>query len=189
MDTFCQELNFETIRSQYQVKSVQTVKNYVSFLEQAFLVRILHKYSYKSVERQTGQKSYVVDNSFISNRENALQPQNLGWRLENAIAIELLRRQKYADEQLYYLKDNNRFEVDFVLTERNLVTELIQVTYDFSNPTTKQYNREIGGLIKASAQTHCDNLTLIMMYGEAGERIIDGKIIHCKLAMDWLLRQ
>ena len=76
-------------------------------------------------------------------------------------------------------------------TTLNTIANTILDTFcqEFSNPTTKQYNREIGGLIKASAQTHCDNLTLIMMYGEAGERIIDGKIIHCELAMYWLLRQ
>ena len=130
-------------------------------------VTILHKYSFKSVERQSMQKAYIIDNAFLSNRDNALQPENLGWRLENTVAIELLRRQTYADEQLYFLRESNRYAVDFVRTQANMVQELIQVTYDFSNPSTKLFNREIGGLIKASQITHCDNLTLIVMYGES----------------------
>lgn len=187
IDNFCQEINFEEIREKYAIRSVQTVKNYVSYLNTAYLTRVLHKYSFKSVERQTNLKEYIIDNAFLSNRENTLQPENLGWRLENVIAIELLRRQKYADEQLYYLRESNRYEVDFVRTQASKVLELVQVTYDFNNPTTKLFNREIGGLVKAAKKTHCDRLTLIVMYGETGIIEHDGKKIRVVNAADWLL--
>ena len=187
IDNFCQEINFEEIREKYAIRSVQTVKNYVSYLNTAYLTRVLHKYSFKSVERQTNLKEYIIDNAFLSNRENTLQPENLGWRLENVIAIELLRRQKYADEQLYYLRESNRYEVDFVRTQASKVLELVQVTYDFNNPTTKLFNREIGGLVKAAKKTHCDLLTLIVMYGETGIIEHDGKKIRVVNAADWLL--
>ena len=187
IDNFCQEIKFEEIREKYAIRSVQTVKNYVSYLNTAYLARVLHKYSFKSVERQTNLKEYIIDNAFLSNRENTLQPENLGWRLENVIAIELLRRQKYADEQLYYLRESNRYEVDFVRTQASKVLELVQVTYDFNNPTTKLFNREIGGIVKASKKTHCDHLTLIVMYGETGIIEHDGKKIRVVNAADWLL--
>ncbi len=187
IDNFCQEIKFEEIREKYAIRSVQTVKNYVSYLNTAYLTRVLHKYSFKSVERQTNLKEYIIDNAFLSNRENTLQPENLGWRLENVIAIELLRRQKYADEQLYYLRESNRYEVDFVRTQASKVLELVQVTYDFNNPTTKLFNREIGGLVKAAKKTHCDLLTLIVMYGETGIIEHDGKKIRVVNAADWLL--
>ena len=186
IDNFCQEINFENIRETNAIRSVQTVKNYVSYLSNAYLARILHKYSFKSMERQSNQKAYIIDNAFLSNRDNSLQTENLGWRLENCIAIELLRRQKYADEQLYYLRESNRYEVDFVRTQANKVLELVQVTYDFSNPSTKLFNREVGGLTKASKKTHCDNLTLIVMYGETGTIEHDGKKINVVSAADWL---
>ena len=187
IDNFCQEINFENIRETYAIRSVQTVKNYVSYLNTAYLARILHKYSFKSVERQSNLKSYIIDNAFLSNRDNSLQTDNLGWRLENIIAIELLRRQKYADEQLYFLRESNRFAVDFVRTQASKVQELIQVTYDFSNPSTKLFNREVGGLIKASNKTHCDNLTLIVMYGETGIIEHEGKKVHIVSAAEWLV--
>ena len=187
IDNFCQEINFEEIREKYAIRSVQTVKNYVSYLNTAYLARVLHKYSFKSMERQTNLKEYIIDNAFLSNRENALQPDNLGWRLENVVAIELLRRQKYADEQLYYLRESNRYEVDFVCTQASKVMELVQVTYDFTHPSVKLFNREIGGLVKASKKTHCDHLTLIVMYGETGIIERDGKKIRVVNAADWLL--
>ncbi|MBR1922769.1 MAG: ATP-binding protein [Paludibacteraceae bacterium] len=187
IDNFCQEINFENIRETYAIRSVQTVKNYISYLSNAYLIRILHKFSFKSKERQSNLKTYTIDNAFLSNRDNALQPENLGWRLENCVAIELLRRQRYADEQLYYLRESNRYEVDFVRTQAGKVLELIQVTYDFRNPSTKLFNREVGGLIKAAEKTHCDNLTLIALYGEAGTVDHKGKTIRIVNAADWLI--
>ena len=52
IDNFCQEINFENIRETYAIRSVQTVKNYVSYLNTAYLARILHKYSFKSVSTE-----------------------------------------------------------------------------------------------------------------------------------------
>ena len=60
IDNFCQEINFENIRETYAIRSVQTVKNYVSYLNTAYLARILHKYSFKSVERQSNLKSWYA---------------------------------------------------------------------------------------------------------------------------------
>ena len=63
--------------------------------------------------------------------------------MENIVAIELMRRMQYESEQLYYIKQPKSFEVDFALTDRNRVTELVQVTYDFRNPNKLLYNSKI----------------------------------------------
>ena len=187
LDHFCQEVSFKRLQTDYQLSSVHTVMNYVSYLESACLLRLVPKYSFKSIERQTQRKSYTIDNAFVNDHDDALQTDSLGWRLENVIAIELLRRMKYETQQLFYLRQNKSYEVDFCVVDRNHVTSLIQVTYDFSNPKTKLYNREIGGLLKGAVATGCSNLTLIMMSGETGDLAIEGKTIHRVLASDWLL--
>lgn len=187
LDHFCQEVSFKRLQTDYQLSSVHTVMNYVSYLESACLLRLVPKYSFKSIERQTQRKSYAIDNAFVNDHDDALQTDSLGWRLENVIAIELLRRMNYETQQLFYLRQNKSYEVDFCVVDRNHVTSLIQVTYDFSNPKTKLYNREIGGLLKGAVATGCSNLTLIMMSGETGDLAIEGKTIHRVLASDWLL--
>ena len=68
-------------------------------------------------------------------------------------------------DQLYYLKKHKAYEVDFVVVRSGRIDELIQVSYDFSNPSQKLYKREIGGLVKGSESVKCDNLTLIIMEG------------------------
>lgn len=188
LDRFCQEISYSDVQENYQINSIHTAKNYVAYLENAYLIRLVPRYSFKSIERQTIRKAYSIDNAFVTNHDDALQTENLGWRLENVVAIELYRRMEHESQQLYYIRKNRNYEVDFAVVERNKVTELIQVTYDFSQPKTKLYNREIGGLIKGSADTGCKNLTLVMMTGEEGDIQVDGLTIHKVLACHWLIK-
>ena len=44
-------------------------------------------------------------------------------------------------------------------------------------------------LFKAGQLLHCNNLTLVMAYGEKRDIVQDGKTVHCVLASDWLLQQ
>lgn len=189
LDRFCQELSFSDIQKDYHLNTIHTAKNYVAYLENAYLMRLVPRYSFKTIERQNKRKAYAIDNAFVSTHDDALQTDDLGWRLENMVAIELLRRMEHDTQQLYYLKQSKSYEVDFAVVSRSHITQLIQVTYDFSSPKAKLYNREIGGLLKGSAATGCNDLTLIMMKGEAGDIVIENKTIHCVLAADWFLSE
>ena len=157
----------------------------MTYLSNAFLISLVPKYSFKTTERQQSRKCYVVDTAFIDNREETLQSEGYGWRLENVVAIELLRRMEM--ERLYYIRKPKDYEVDFVVVERSHVKQLIQVTYSFENPSTKLYNREVGGLIKGARDTQCESLYLIVGYGKSEELHIDGHTIHKVLASEWLL--
>lgn len=187
LDRFCQEISYSDMQDAYQLNTIHTAKNYISYLENAYLIRLVPRYSFKSIERQTMRKAYAIDTAFVTTHNDALQTENLGWRLENIVAIELLRRMEYDTQQLYYLRQSKSYEVDFAVIDRNRVTQLIQVTYDFTHPSKKLYNREIGGLLKGAAATGCRHLTLIMMNGESGDLEIDGLTIHRIHACDWLL--
>ena len=187
LDRFCQEVNYQDIQEAYHLKSVHTVKNYVSYIEKAYLVRLVPRYSFKSIERQNYRKVYAIDTAFVTEHADVLQTDSWGWRLENVVCVELLRRMEYASQELFYLRENRSYEVDFAVVDRGHVTQLVQVTYDFSNPSTRLYNREIGGLLKGATATRCNNLTLIMMHGESRDIKEGDYTIHCITATDWLL--
>lgn len=140
LDRFCQEVSYSKLQADYQLSSIHTAKNYVSYMENAYLLRLIPKFSYKSIERQTQRKAYSIDIAFVTCHDDALQTESLGWRLENTVAVELLRRMEYETQQIFYLRQHRSYEVDFAIMDRNHVTQLIQVTYDFTNPTTKLYN-------------------------------------------------
>jgi len=186
LDRFCQETTALEMADRLDVGSSHTVENYLGYLANAYLIHPVRKYSFKSGERKMNTKYYAADMAFVSHHDDVLQPQNLGWRLENVVFNELRRRINPEYQSIYYLKKDRELEVDFVVTDRVRVQELIQVTYDFSNPSTKLYNREIGGLLKAAGMTSCSRLTLIVMEGDAEEIEKNGYTVHIVKASDWL---
>ena len=187
LDEFAQEQSYTTIMEKNQLNSVNTTKKYIQYLSNAYMLCAIPRFSLKSRIRRTVCKYYAIDSAFISMHEGALQTESLGLRLENAVAIHLQRKSKANFMQLYYLKDDSNYEIDFVIVDRNKIIEMIQVTYDFRNPSTKLYNREINNLAKAANKYNCDNLTLIMMYGDTRDIIVNNKTIHCVSATNYLL--
>ena len=186
LDRFGQEIFSNEFANMFGVKSPHTIQKYISYLKSAFLMLSVPKYSFKSVERRSTEKLYTIDNAFISDRDNVLMSDNLGWRLENAVAMELMRRCQTETEAIYYLRKPKSYEVDFVVVERMKIKQLIQVTYDFKSPSAKLYSREIGGLLKGSADTGCDNLLLIMMTGDSTTIEAGGKRVRTVTAAEWL---
>jgi predicted AAA+ superfamily ATPase len=137
--------------------------------------------------RKSNTKAYIIDPGLQNNRDNSFAGENIGWRLENVVYIELLRRcaNEYLD--IYYYKDTPRSkEVDFVICNQNKAVELIQVSYDIDNKKT--FDREVNALLKASAALKCDHLSLIA-FSPTRDIEIGGKCIHIYSAIDWLLKE
>ena len=179
----CQEVNYDELSKLLGIAD-KTVKKYVDYLSQAFLVQLLTRHSFKSKERIRNQKAYIVDTGLQGNRENALMPENIGWRLENIVFIELLRRCAYNFMDVYYHKPAPRAkEIDFVVCDQNKAVELIQVAYEIDSP--KAYERETSSLVKASEALSCSHLTLIA-FSQTRDVEIDGKTIHIISALEWL---
>lgn len=184
INNVCQEVNYDKLAELLGV-SDNTVKKYVDYLRQAFLLQLLSKYSYKSKERIRNTKAYIIDAGLQNNRDNSFATENIGWRLENIIYIELLRRCANDFLDIYYHKPSSRAkEVDFVVCNQNRAIELIQVAYDVVNHKT--FNREISSLVNASKELNCNSLLLIT-FSESRKIEYDGKIIHIIHAIDWLL--
>ena len=180
----CQEVNYDELTKVFNMTD-KTIQKYVSFLQQAFLIQMLTKHSYKSMERIRGTKAYLVDPGLQNNRENALTTENIGWRLENVVFIELLRRCSNDFMDVYYHKPTNKDkEVDFVVCDKGTTRELIQVAYDIDAPKT--FKRETSALVAASETLRCDSLLLIA-FAETHDVEVNGKVIHIKSALDWLL--
>ena len=180
----CQEINYDDMSGILGI-SDKTCKKYTDYLRQAFLIQILIKHSFKSKNRIRNPKAYIVDPGFQNNRENSMAGENIGWRLENVVYIELLRRCAYDFRDVYYYKANPRAkEVDFVVCDKDQTLELIQVAYEID--TQKSFNRETSALIQAAGRLHCDNLTLVA-FAPTRDIQIHGKTIHILSAIDWLL--
>lgn len=180
-----QEVNYDELSGLLGIAD-KTAKKYVDYLSQAFLIQLLTRHSFKSKERIRNQKAYIVDTGLQGNRDNVLAPENLGWRLENVVYIELLRRCANDFLDVYYYKPSPRAkEVDFVVCDQTKTLELIQVAYEIDSP--KAYDRETSSLVKAANALSCSHLTLIA-FSPTCDVVVDGKTIHIVSALEWLLQ-
>lgn len=180
-DNYCQEFVASTLSDLFGVAD-HTIENYYGYLKQAFLLIGINKFSYKSKERIRNEKVYVVDTAFATDRPGTIAPDNKGWRLENVVLIELLRRSRRLCRDVFYWKEANS-QVDFVVAENGKALELIQVTFSIEEEKTK--NREYRGLLNASKALRCNNLTLIT-FDQTASASVEGKTINIVSAADWL---
>jgi predicted AAA+ superfamily ATPase len=174
----------ETLQNLFNFNSTHTLGNYLSYLEQAYLISIVNKYSPKSRQRMRSSKYYAIDVAFMNKRKNAFSGDDMGFRLETIVYLELRRRARYAQQDVYYYS-TPRCECDFVLCDGNQTLAVYQVSYDISS--TKTYNREINGCIAGAIKTHCENIYLLT-YNESREEIVkDGHKIKIMPVWEWLL--
>ncbi len=148
-------------------KSVHTVEKYLRYLEEAFIFFSVNRFSFKAKEQAASNKKiYCYDNGFIAAKGFKTSP-DYGRLYENLVAIELKRREAEGGAKIFWWKNPQKEEVDFVLKQGMKVIELIQVCYDPGNPKTKE--RETRALIKAGEQLRCKNLEVLTENYEAEE--------------------
>ncbi|GAG51519.1 unnamed protein product, partial [marine sediment metagenome] len=137
---------------------VHTIKNYVDYLSTAYLIFILERFSFK-LKNQTiaPKKVYCIDTGIIHSVAFRFS-ENFGNLMENLVAVDLMRRKSYwqPDLEIYYWKDYQQREVDFVLKVGSNIDKLIQVT-DASSKNEID-GREINSLVKAREKLNCKNL-------------------------------
>ena len=163
--------------------SKNKVYEYFSYLEDVGFVIPIKKFSYSEMESMRSMaKLYLADNGFPT----IYGISDLGRRMENIVALELIRRKYYLNPTIeirYWLGKNNR-EVDFVQSEGFTVKELIQVCYDLTDIYTKK--REVKSLIEASKELKCRNMKVITWNYENKEMVEGKKILYIPL-WKWLL--
>ncbi|GHU62576.1 ATP-binding protein [Bacteroidia bacterium] len=160
------------------VKNPSTVKKYMGFLADSYLVFQTNKFDYSvSAQLLNPKKSYFIDNGLVR-RVGFSFSDNFGHLLENLIFIELKRRGK----EIYY--HNKGQECDFVIKEGKSITATIQVTYTMQNDKARK--REIDGLIDAMNAYNLQS-GLIITDDMEEEFTENGKTIKIIPAWKWLL--
>jgi predicted AAA+ superfamily ATPase len=160
------------------VKNSSTVKKYMGFLADSYLVFQTNKFDYSvSAQLLNPKKSYFIDNGLVR-RVGFSFSDNLGHLLENLVFIELKR----CGKEVYY--HNKGQECDFVIKEGKSITAAIQVTYTMQNDKTRK--REIDGLIDAMNAYNLQS-GLIITDDMEEEFTENGKTIKIIPAWKWLL--
>lgn len=172
---------YKDIRSQGLKVSKDELYLWADYVCGIFMFLRISKYDRSLVKEQKSlDKYYCIDNGL---RSAVLLPQSddNGKKLENLVFLELYRRREPSDKISYY---QGTGECDFVVQREEMVEELIQVTWDMSDPATRQ--RETSGLLEASRVTGCEKLTIITS-NEETTLTEKGKTIRVIPACKWLL--
>ena len=114
------------------------------------------------------RKIYRIDNRFVTARAVQFAP-DTGRLAENLVAIALHKRVLDGACELYFCKDAQQREVDFVLEEGRKVTQLIQVCWDMTGADTRQ--REIRALLQAGADLSCDRMLMLTADADSEEEV------------------
>lgn len=184
VNNFARLYTIRKILEALNLKSASTIEKYIKYLEEAYLIFSLLRYSPRSIQRiKSPRKIYVVDNGFIGAKAIQHSPDR-GKLIENLVFTELVKRGAKPNRDLFYYKTRNDREVDFVLKDGYVASELIQVCYDISNADVER--RETKALLEARGELDVSNLTILTW---DDKRVIkkDGMVIQVKSLWEWLL--
>ena len=153
------EISFRRIGSVLQLSGKSTVQNWISYLQNSYLLFIIERFSFKLKESvMAPKKVYSVDTGFISMLNHS---QEKGKLMENAVFLHLQREKAKLSNpyQINYWKDYSGNEVDFVIRNGRTINTLINVTNASSKDEINA--REIKALLMASRELRCNNLQII----------------------------
>lgn len=176
LSNVAKEFSFNAIKGFLQVKSVQSIIDYMEYLENAYITFTLPRFSYSYKQQIANPKKiYAIDNGLILANSTSFSKDS-GRMLENMVFLEL--RKKY--KQIYYYKE--QIECDFVVKEKDTIAMAIQVCYEIHD---ENQNREVNGLLAALNQFNLDT-GQIVTFEQDDELIIEGKTIQIVSLLKWI---
>ena len=131
-------LSYTKIKNQLGLGSVNTVKNYIHYLENAYLIFTLDRFSFSVLEQALLQKKVYAIDTGLAKQIAFHFSKKQGRYLENLVYLELRRRHK----ELFYYKPKENVEVDFPVREGAQVALLIQVPDSLQDPKTREREYE-----------------------------------------------
>lgn len=127
-------ISYTKMKNNLNLGSINTVKNYIHYLENAYLIFTLDRFSYSVSQQSVLQKKVYAIDTGLAKQIAFHFSKKQGRYLENVVYLELRRRHK----EIFYYKTEDGLEVDFLVREGAKVVLLIQVTESLRDPKTRQ---------------------------------------------------
>lgn len=170
-------VNFNKLKSQFQLGSVNTVRAYIEYMENSWLLFTTRVYDYSLKRQQIAPKKiYCIDTGLVNSVGFNFSP-NSGKLLENLVFLTLRRQTR----EIYYYSTPGGYEVDFYLPEQR---QLIQVAQDLSNPATRE--RELRALEDAAGALNPASLLILSDENEDPFELA-GVPVAVRSTAEWLL--
>lgn len=172
-------VSFNKLKEQFHLGSVNTIKSYIDYMENSWLVFTLNLYAF-SVKRQqiAPKKIYCID-SGLSNAVGFGFSPKAGKLLENLVFLALRRQSR----EIFYYTTPGGFEVDFYLPEKQ---QLVQVAHSLAAPATRE--RELRALADAVKSVKVKKALILSDANENGLEV-NGVPVEVLSTAEWLLAQ
>jgi uncharacterized protein len=156
---------------------INTLKNYVSYLESSFLLFSIDLFSYSIKKQQYNPSKFYAVDVALAQAVSFEFTGNDGRKLENVVLIEL----KSKGEDVFYHRGKK--ECDFVVKKGLKIVKAVQVCFSLDEENEK---REVEGLVDACK---CYELKegLLLTYDQEKDFVKDGVKIKVKPVWKWLL--
>jgi predicted AAA+ superfamily ATPase len=178
LSNISRKMSYNNLKNLLGFSNTSKVKNYIEFLEEAYLFFTLKKYA-PSLKKQimSPRKVYSIDTGLV-NAVSFMFSENTGALLENIVFLELKRR----FQEIYYHEDKK--ECDFLVKEKEKIIKAIQVTASIADLKTEK--REIEGLREAMEKHNLKEGYIITKDTEKTINL-EGRVIHIKPIITWLM--
>jgi predicted AAA+ superfamily ATPase len=169
------QITFNKIKN-FLNTSIETIERFSHYLASSYLIFFLKRFSYSVKDQEKSpRKVYAIDTGL----RNVVAHRFLGdyGRLaENIVFLHLLKLGK----ELYYWKDKEQREVDFIIKEGMRVEGAVQVCWALEDEKTKK--REVGGLVKAAKELKLRKGMVITSEYKGEEKVDDITIKYVPLS-------
>jgi predicted AAA+ superfamily ATPase len=146
--------SLQKLQRAFSFKSINTVRAYIGYLHDTYILHEVQAYSFKLRERSTlPRKAYACDVGLMT-ALHTKSTSDLGARLETLIFLHLRRH----TSEVYYLK-SSKFDIDFCLVTQGKIKTLIQCCYSIEASKTRE--REINALLAAAQAYGVDDLRIV----------------------------
>ena len=174
-------VSFNKLKELLKLGSVNTVINYIDYLEKAWLLFVINKYAYSVKEQQIANKKvYAIDTGLVKTVAFSFS-ENRGRSLENIVFLQLLRLHEH--KNIYYYKTSKDNEVDFYLSEKKLFIQVCQSVFDSA---TRE--RECRALKEAKSEVR-GSRGIILTEDEKDNINYSGMVIPVIPIYEWLLKR
>ena len=166
------------IKSSGEKISSPTVKDYLEYLEESYLIYSIPNYASPDSEQETLRKRYFIDNGLL----NLYLYKGETKLLENTVALWLRKHYWNPEEPRFFYYKRGNVDLDFYIPEDKTA---IQVSYDLISQDTRE--REVETLVNFNKSFKL-NRALIITFDQEEIYEKDGLTIEVVPAWKWLLR-
>jgi len=148
----------------------KTVKDYMAFFADAYLLLSADVYDYSVKQRlRSPRKVYAIDTGMAAVGSLSYS-KNTGRLMENLVFLDLLRR----GFDITYYRTKNNLEVDFLCRRERMMAALVQTCLDMRDEQTRK--REIRALEKAMEETGLQESVIVTLEEEGEQNVSSGRI-------------